>query len=187
MRRDEAVAILSRHEVAALAPEERRNVLLDWWRIDGEDPDYDGLPAEVRTALEILDEPPDDVTAPTYDRLLELAIGRSFVGVLNAYLERRLAEVGRTEPVDGEIEPLFACRCCGYRTLGERGCYSICRVCFWEDDLIEDPDAISGPNHMSLREARRNFEAIGAMSEAMRVHVLPDGTERYAFEPRALI
>ena len=60
----------------------------------------------------------------------------------------------------------FACPCCGYKTLSERGGYDICNVCFWEDDGKdnEDADVIrGGPNgKLSLSEARRNFADFGA-------------------------
>ncbi|WP_261993757.1 CPCC family cysteine-rich protein [Streptomyces sp. t39] len=63
----------------------------------------------------------------------------------------------------------YRCPCCGFITLSERGRSEICGVCYWEDDGQDDHDADdirSGPNHkLSLRQARRNFEAIGACNE----------------------
>jgi cysteine-rich CPCC protein len=68
--------------------------------------------------------------------------------------------------------PRFACDCCGYRTLLNTGRYEICPVCRWEDDRADrrrgDPDAVSGPNHISLTEARSNFAGFGACDEAGR-------------------
>lgn len=65
-----------------------------------------------------------------------------------------------------------ACPCCGYLTLtGRRGSYEICLVCRWEDDPAagwDGPDALSGPNHVSLRQAQRNFADFGAVSEKRR-------------------
>lgn len=59
----------------------------------------------------------------------------------------------------------FACPCCGYKTLPERGGYEICNVCFWEDDGQDDEDADvirGGPNGaLNLTEARRNFVEFG--------------------------
>jgi hypothetical protein len=69
----------------------------------------------------------------------------------------------------GERHP---CRCCGYLTLtGRPGSYQICQVCQWEDDPAVDwdgPDAVSGPNHVSLHQAQRNFADFGAVSEDCR-------------------
>src|SRR6476469_3185964 len=56
----------------------------------------------------------------------------------------------------------FTCPCCGYPMLGDRGGYSICRICWWEDDGQDDDDADEvrgGPNGtFSLSQARENFE-----------------------------
>src|SRR6478735_1052214 len=58
------------------------------------------------------------------------------------------------------------CPCCGYRTLGERGGFEICDVCFWEDDGQDDYDADvvrGGPNYeLSLTRARDNYREFGA-------------------------
>ena len=63
----------------------------------------------------------------------------------------------------------YPCPCCGYKTLPKPagGTYDICPVCFWEDDgvQLDDPDYPGGANKPSLREAQRNFQAIGAESE----------------------
>ncbi|MFF4835649.1 CPCC family cysteine-rich protein [Streptomyces sp. NPDC001315] len=63
----------------------------------------------------------------------------------------------------------YRCPCCGFITLAERGAYEICHVCFWEDDGQDEHDAAEirgGPNRgLSLREARRNFQEIGACDE----------------------
>lgn len=68
------------------------------------------------------------------------------------------------------------CPCCGYLTLAERGMYSICPVCFWEDDGQDDRDAQlvhkGGPNgNLGLAQARRNFAAYGANRKRDLPHV----------------
>ena len=67
------------------------------------------------------------------------------------------------EPRNGEA---YACPCCGCLTLGERGGYEICPVCFWEDDGQDEDNAdliLGGPNgSLSLTQARRNFQEYGA-------------------------
>jgi hypothetical protein len=61
------------------------------------------------------------------------------------------------------------CPCCGYPTLGARGEYEICRICWWEDDGQDDADADvfrGGPNQgYSLTQARENFRRFGVMYE----------------------
>jgi hypothetical protein len=179
MTRDEAVELIARHQLAQLSHEGRNSLLLDWWSIDADDPDYGDLPDALKTTIAQADEPLDPINS-LYDPLLIVALRRSFHGVLNSYLEARLASLGRPEQVDGAIERLVICPCCGYRTLEQSGNYEVCRVCFWEDDGGFDPDGFSGPNHMTLRQARENFAALGAVSEPARRHVLRDGTQRYA-------
>ena len=72
------------------------------------------------------------------------------------------------------------CPCCGHLTLTSRGEYSICPVCFWEDDGQDDADAAvcqRGPNHVSLIDGRRSFLLHGFAEEKDRRHVrapLPD-------------
>ncbi len=90
------------------------------------------------------------------------------------------AFVNVVRPADGGP---YACPCCGYITLDERGGYEICAVCFWEDDGQDDHDADrirGGPNHgLSLTKARRNFEAFGACDERSRQFVRPPMAEEH--------
>jgi hypothetical protein len=69
--------------------------------------------------------------------------------------------------------PRYACPCCGYLTLLNLGRYEICTVCRWEDAPAverDGPDAHSGPNHISLNEARANFARSGASTEKDMAH-----------------
>ncbi|MDO6433164.1 CPCC family cysteine-rich protein [Flavitalea sp. BT771] len=81
---------------------------------------------------------------------------------------------------------LFTCPGCGYPTLHRRGDFSICEVCFWEDDGEDDEttsvvaDAltafggVSGPNgQLTLTQNRLN---IGRQLEenAAATHGVPD-------------
>src|ERR1051326_3854472 len=85
--------------------------------------------------------------------------------------------------------PREQCPCCDYVSLAERGTYLICPVCFWEDDGLDldDLDTWSGPNHITLRQARANFLKLGACDSRILQHVLPP-SERGQFRhiPRQL-
>ena len=74
-------------------------------------------------------------------------------------------------PGNPAARELGYCPCCGYLTLpeGPPGSYEVCPVCRWMDDPIQfaDPEYVSDTNHISLREARENFEQFGAASEAV--------------------
>lgn len=177
MDRRAAIVEIAEARVRRLTPEQRASMLLGWEAIDADDPDFASLPARLRAVLEA--ELPLDPMDELVEPLLCLALRRSFVGVVNGYLEACLAELGRVERVEGEVERLRGCACCGYRTLTELG-FDVCPVCFWEEDGGRDPEKVSGPNRMTLTEARRNFGSIGAMSESSLAHVLPDGRARYA-------
>jgi hypothetical protein len=69
----------------------------------------------------------------------------------------------------------WACPCCHFLTLHERGGFDICQVCFWEDDGQDDQDAAvvrGGPNGaLSLERARQNFAAYGACDERFKTNV----------------
>ena len=74
-------------------------------------------------------------------------------------------------PIGDELQ----CPCCDYFTLGERGNYEICPICFWEDDglAIKQLDVPSAPNSgLTLREARSNFIKFGACEKAMIENVI---------------
>lgn len=85
------------------------------------------------------------------------------------YVERLQHDSVRSGP---EGAP-YACPCCGYLTLGERGGFEICAVCFWEDDGQDEHDADDvrgGPNgELSLSDARLNFDLMGA-SKARHIY-----------------
>jgi hypothetical protein len=69
---------------------------------------------------------------------------------------------------------LYTCPCCGHLTLsGPPGSYEICRICGWEDDLVQllDPWFEGGANEPSLIQAQANYSA---RSDASRD--LPDST-----------
>ena len=53
------------------------------------------------------------------------------------------------------------CPCCGYPTVAIE--HEICPLCHWQNDpwQVEHPDDANGPNYVSLRQAQKNFLAIG--------------------------
>lgn len=184
MKRNEAIQRLAQNDLVALSREQRASVLLDWWFIDADDPDYALFPLDLKRLLSQSDQP-DDPALPLYDPLLQLALEYAYKGVLNSYLSMRLLLVGIEASIEGEADPMAACPCCGYLSLPENGNYDICHVCFWEDDGTTAAESYSGPNHMTLSDARQNFRRLGAVTEANRQHVLPDGKERYGLRCKA--
>jgi len=81
--------------------------------------------------------------------------------------------------VTGEAERLEACPCCRYLSLERRAQLEICPVCMWEDDGSDTPERFSPPNHMTLHDARVNFERFGAVREDLKNKIPVDAQERY--------
>lgn len=60
----------------------------------------------------------------------------------------------------------YQCNCCNYFTLSvEYVSYEICPVCYWEDDVLSNPDVGGGANELSLNQAKKNYIAFGASRE----------------------
>ncbi|MFT4540242.1 MAG: hypothetical protein ACI841_001905 [Planctomycetota bacterium] len=68
------------------------------------------------------------------------------------------------------MSSLLQCPCCDFFSLSQRGARDICALCYWEDDGsdLSDLDRVSPANHITLRDARRNFERCGASDEAAK-------------------
>jgi hypothetical protein len=60
----------------------------------------------------------------------------------------------------------YKCPCCGYYTLDKKppGTYTICPVCYWEDDRVQyqNPNYSGGANRVSLVQAQKNYLLFGA-------------------------
>lgn len=154
----EAIDRLSTYNLPRLGPAARASYLLNWWGIDSDDLEFAALSPTLQQQILSKPEPPEDVLNPRYDELLLIALRAEYRGVTHLYLMRCLHEAGLGDySVNPEIERLEACPCCGYRTLSARGEYEICDLCHWEDDGSDTPDALSGPNHRSLVQAREQF------------------------------
>lgn len=62
-----------------------------------------------------------------------------------------------------EIKLDYTCPCCGYKTFDEPpGSYSICEICYWEDDAVQLMFLGSGGANINLIDAQKNFQADGA-------------------------
>jgi Cysteine-rich CPCC len=79
----------------------------------------------------------------------------------------------------------FPCPCCGFRTLpGPSPSDEICKVCFWQDDFVDNHDTdVLGPNHVTLSVARENFRLFGAHEQRWVAHVRPPRPEEGPPEP----
>lgn len=76
----------------------------------------------------------------------------------------------------------YPCPCCGYQTLTAEppGTYQLCPICFWEDDgNTVGNDGAAGSNQVSLRQAQRNFVALGACEPQWLGDVRPPSASDY--------
>ncbi len=82
--------------------------------------------------------------------------------------------------VEGKKEILFACPCCLYQTIKERGRYEICPVCFWEDDGNNEINRYSSVNNMTLLKGKDNFKKYACVKETSIKFINPDAKKRYS-------
>lgn len=83
-------------------------------------------------------------------------------GISNEYLSDFVETLtGKKINVTGNVEQLFTCPCCGFRTLTEEynvdegTGYDICPLCGWEDDGTTDIDSYRSINKGSISDYRK--------------------------------
>jgi hypothetical protein len=73
-------------------------------------------------------------------------------------------------------KPSRSCPCCRSVTmLKEENSLSVCPVCYWVDDWVQnhDPRSHAGANAVSLQQARANYASFGACEERFQRDVRP--------------
>lgn len=158
INRAEAVRQVCNKQLSMLDTQHRESHILDWWNIDEGDAEFSLLSVELQNQILKSDEPPSDSENYKYNQLILIALQAKLKGVTNTFLSESMAMngLGKNE-ICGELEQLHACPCCEYRTLNTQGEYEICGLCGWEDDGINEITRYSGPNHMTLGEAKGMF------------------------------
>ena len=93
---------------------------------------------------------------------------------LNAYIREELRSCGHDVIVEGQAERGGVCPCCEYLAIdaGEDGLWDICPVCMWENGG-------DGPNHMTLIEAKKNFDAWGAIDKRSLEYLAADRMRKF--------
>ena len=164
MNRKEAIREICFDKLEKLTAEERADALLNWWGIDEEDEVFHLLSPELQKEI-LKDEDSPDANESTdikYSPLILIHLEHGFIGARNEYIADEISDLkGEKISVEGEVEDLFSCPCCGYKTLEVRGEYFICEVCMWEDAGFpeNEPDRYSFANYMTLNEAKAKFES----------------------------
>lgn len=181
MNRDEAIAIILKSTIEDLSKEEREEILIDWWGIDQDDPEFNNLPETLQSEILNYDEPQKDIMDKGYSALLLVALRKKYLGVRNDYLSKRVSAIlDSNQEVEGLQEELYSCPCCEFKTLSTKGEYDICPVCFWEDDGSTDPSYYSSPNHMTLSQARDNFNEFGVVNKSSLQFLELDRLEKFS-------
>jgi hypothetical protein len=177
VERKDAIRYVCEAMVNQMSEEEKRTLLDEWWVWDDDELISSKFPESLQNALK--EEPPQNPNWELFQPLLVLASCHQWIGVTNDYLQTKLQTLDIPGKVVGNVECLEMCPCCECRTLPLRGQYGICNVCFWEDDGTEKPEQYSSPNHMTLGQAKHNYERLGAVDEESSKLVIPDGNLRY--------
>jgi hypothetical protein len=184
MNRDEALEKIAWHHLKKLSKEEATDLIIEFFN--------EPLKPSLREQLNLTaiiqwetHDPPEDLKPgnPIYRPILLDRMKRSFRGATNEYLAGYLRrELGlEVDQVEGNLPGWIPCPVCGYRTFEIVGDWDTCPVCGWNSDPVQEAmhDDPTGANGISLNEARRNFQAIGAISEAKLVELDPDDKQKY--------
>lgn len=180
LHRDAAKLLLARSRQVSLS-EARKQEILDEYRVyetgadvaeairAGDLPELD----EVAVALLAAKDRPQQFPG-SLDPLLDDWLLHELKCALNSYLREELRVLGHEVIVEGQMEQGGVCPCCEYLAIdfGEDGMWDICPVCFWENGG-------EGPNHLSLADAKRNFEELGACDQHALEHLAPDRRRKY--------
>lgn len=166
MERRFAIKMIVDRELLGLSKEERADQLEvmtmeNWSETEG----WSSLSLDIQKEFSEGDLR-EDPASSRYDAVTSIWLADRLIAVTNEYLLSRLGELGLdVGPIEGGPVVLEACPCCGRRTLGARGDYEICSVCWWEDDGQDNENAsvvMGGPNyHLSLTQGRYNFILAG--------------------------
>jgi hypothetical protein len=156
--RQKAIKHITAHSLKLLTAPGRESLLLDWWTLDKSDNVFSALSKKLQESILNNDEPPKGIEHLLADELIMVGLTLSYKGVTNTYLADRLNELEcEAHEITGDVEPLNACPCCGYRTLSTTSNYEICDLCKWEDDGTSALESYSHPNHMTLSDAKKAF------------------------------
>lgn len=184
MQREEALEKIAWHHLKKLTRDEAADLIFQFFN--------EPLKPSLREKLNITTivqwethEPPADLQPgnPIYRPVLVDKMKRPFRGATNEYLARHLREVVglKVDAVEGKLPGWLACPVCGYHTFETLGAWDTCPVCGWNSDPVQETmhDDPTGANGISLNEARRNYQTIGAISQKILALLDPADKQKY--------
>jgi hypothetical protein len=161
LERQQAIEEYSKIKLTELSQKERAEqlevmTLEDWSDMD----EWNSLPKSIQKEFEYGEEIKNP-QSEKYNSVLMIWLKYNLQSVTNEFLSEKL----NIDTIIGESVELESCPCCGYRTIGERGNYDICKVCWWEDDGQDNrhsEQVMGGPNYgISLVMGRYNYLVYG--------------------------
>jgi len=171
MDRDVALEKIAWHKVKRLSRDEAVELIIRFFN--------EPLKPSLREKLNITavlqwetHEPPSEIKPGNsiYRPILIEKMKRPFKGATNEYLvEYLISTVGvEVNAVEGQLPSWLPCPVCQYHTFEIVGDWDTCVVCGWNSDPVQEamPDDPTGANGISLNDARKNFEIMGAISQA---------------------
>jgi hypothetical protein len=184
MQREEALEKIAWHYLKKLDREDATDLIIEFFN--------EPLKPSLRKKLNITailqwetHQPPEDIQPgnPIYRPILIDKMKRPFRGATNEYLADHLTKVVGVEAgqVEGDLPTWLPCPVCGYRTFEIVGDWDTCPVCGWNSDPVQEAmhDDPTGANGISLNEARRNYQAVGAISQAKLAELDPEEKQKY--------
>ena len=184
MKREEALERIAWHELKKLSRNEAEAIVRAFFK--------EPLKPSLRDKLNITaimqwetHTPPSDLHPgnPIYRPVLLDRIADRFKGTTNEYLAKYLKEELQVvvETVEGKLPGWLDCPVCRYKTFTELGTWQTCPICGWVSDPMQEalPDEPVGSNGISLTDARKSYNKIGAISEGKLTEIDPDGKEKY--------
>jgi hypothetical protein len=184
MHREEALEKIAWHELKKVSREEATALIVEFFN--------EPLKPSLREKLNLTTviqwethEPPSDLKPgnPIYRPVLIDKMKRDFRGATNEYLTWYLKEVVglNVEQVEGQLPSWLPCPVCGYHTFEVLGDWDTCKVCGWNSDPVQEtmPDDPTGGNGISLNDARKNFQRMGAINSIKLAEVDPNEQKKY--------
>lgn len=184
MNREEALEKIAWHHLKKLSREEATELIIDFFN--------EPLKPSLREKLNITailqwetHEPPQDLKPgnPIYRPILLDKMKQSFRGATNEYLADHLRDVvgEQVDQVNGNLPSWLPCPVCGYHTFEIVGDWNTCAVCGWNSDPVQEAmhDDPTGANGISLNEARKNFEVIGAITQEKLPQLDPEAKKMF--------
>jgi len=184
MKREKALEKIAWHSLKKLNKDDAYDIILQFFK--------EPLKPSLREKLNITvvvqyetHEPPANLSPgnPMYRPILIDRMKRPFRGATNEYLAKFLQKRLNlsVNQIEGDPPNWLACPVCNHRTFETLGAWDNCPVCGWNSDPMQEamPDEPIGGNGVSLTDARKNYQTIGAIKQSVVDELDPDDKQKY--------